>query len=158
MTSSPSNEQFSDALARLLADSQILRLKTQNFHWHIEGPQFFSLHEVFATQYEQLAEAVDEIAERMLTLGWQAPATMTQYLALASIEDDAVANSAAEMLSALEDGHGKIARKAAEVQKIAAEFGDEATADLMIKRIQEHDKTAWMLRACQAGPHSLRVE
>ena len=146
-----SNEQLRDNLAQFLADNQVLRVKTQGFHWNIEGAQFFSLHEAFESQYQQLGVAIDEIAEQMRILGWQAPASMAQYLALASIDDSAVATSAIEMVSVLADGHAKISRLASAVQKIAVELHNEATADLMIKRIQEHNKTAWMLHSFGSG-------
>ena len=59
----------------ILADTYALYLKTQNYHWHVKGPQFKSLHELFEMQYRELAEAVDGVAERLLIMGHKAPAT-----------------------------------------------------------------------------------
>lgn len=134
-------------LSQLLADTYILYLKTQNFHWNIIDPRFFSLHKMFETQYEELEETVDELAERIRALGHKAPASMKQFLELTSLEEADNDLDANKMLHQLIHDHTAISStlkpKIPETQKL----GDEGTADIYIERVRYHDKTAWMLRS-----------
>ena len=134
-------------LSKVLAESYSLSLKTQNFHWNVTGPMFQPLHSVFEEQYDALAEAVDEVAERIRALGLKAPGSFSEFQKLSSIKDASGNNKAMEMIKELKEGHETISETANKVVATAQEGGDEGTADLMIARIQEHDKTAWMLRS-----------
>src|SRR5579883_1511377 len=76
-----------DELAHLLADTYLLYLKTQNFHWNVKGPLFPALHALFETQYQELAEAADVIAERIRALGCYAPASFSHFKKLSSLKE-----------------------------------------------------------------------
>lgn len=136
-----------EGLSLVLAESYILYLKTHNFHWNVTGPMFQPLHSVFDGQYTELAEAVDEIAERIRALGFPAPGSFSEFQSLSSIEEASGQPNAMEMIKELLDDHETLSRTANKVAATAQEGSDEGTADLMIQRIQEHDKTAWMLRS-----------
>lgn len=139
-----------EALARLLGDTAALASKTQGYHWNVTGPQFSALHALFEQQYDALAEATDELAERIRALGQPAPSGLAALLKLSTIPEETGAPSWQDMLRRLAEGHEHAARSARAVLPLAQERGDEATADLAIGRIHEHDKAAWMLRATLA--------
>lgn len=134
-------------LSQVLAESYILSLKTQNFHWNVKGPMFQPLHSVFEGQYEELAEAIDEIAERIRALGFPAPGSFSEFHSLSSIEESTGKPEALEMVAELLNGHETLSATAYKAAAVAQEHGDEGTADLMIQGIQSHDKAAWMLRS-----------
>lgn len=134
-------------LGKLLADSYTLYLKTHNFHWNVTGPQFNSLHQMFELQYTELALAVDEIAERIRTLGERAPGSYKEFAALTSIDEAEGEPNADEMLRQLLEGQEAVVRTARAVLPVAGDANDEPTADLLTQRIQAHEKTAWMLRS-----------
>jgi len=134
-------------LSKLLADSYTLYLKTHNYHWNVTGPMFQSLHLMFEEHYTELALAVDEIAERIRALGQPAPATFREFVQLSSIEEDDGIPKAMDMVAHLVDGHEAVARTARTVVGVAEENDDVATADLGTRRIDLHEKTAWMLRS-----------
>jgi len=134
-------------LSRLLADSYTLYLKTHNFHWNVKGAMFQSLHTLFETQYTELATAVDDIAERIRTLGQPAPGSYKQFSELTSIEEEITVPAAADMIRQLLADQETVVRTAREVFPVAAEQHDEATADLLTQRMQVHEKNAWMLRS-----------
>jgi len=140
-------KEIADGLARLLADSYSLYLKSHNYHWNVTGPMFRSLHLMFEEHYIELADAVDVVAERIRALGFPAPATFSEYRSLSSIEAKEGVPEAMEMVRDLVVGHETVARTAREVVAIAENGGDVATADLATARVEVHDKTAWMLRA-----------
>jgi len=146
----PHRKAIADGLSRVLADTYTLYLKTHNFHWNVTGPQFNTLHLMFEAQYTELATAVDEIAERIRALGHPAPGSYAQYAALTAIEEEAGVPDANEMLRQLVDGQQTLVRTAREVAPIAAEAGDEPTADLLTQRMQVHEKAAWMMRSMLA--------
>lgn len=134
-------------LARLLADTYTLYLKTQNFHWNVKGPFFQQLHTVFQMQYTELAAAVDETAERIRTLGHRAPGNYSEFAKLTSIPETTGAPAAGDMLHALLKGHEALIVTARNVMRVANDAGDEASMDLAVQRIQAHQKAAWMLRS-----------
>jgi starvation-inducible DNA-binding protein len=138
---------IADGLARLLADSYTLYLKTHNYHWNVTGPQFSTLHAMFETQYTELAAAIDEIAERIRALGFPAPGSFATYRELSSIDEETGHPSATEMIERLLVGQETVARTARSVIGLANAADDEPTADLLTQRIQLHEKTAWMLRS-----------
>jgi starvation-inducible DNA-binding protein len=134
-------------LSRLLADTYTLYLKTHNFHWNVTGPQFNSLHLMFEGQYNELALAVDLIAERIRALGEPAPGSYSAFAKLSSISE-AEGNPPAEtMVKILAEDQLAVVRTARAVFPMADEAHDEPTADLLTQRMQVHEKTAWMLRA-----------
>jgi starvation-inducible DNA-binding protein len=142
-----SRAKVAAGLARLLADSYTLYLKTHNFHWNVVGPHFSSLHLMFETQYTELALAVDEIAERIRALGEYAPGSYTEFAALATVKEATGHPTALEMAATLAADNETVARTAAAVFTIAESVGDQPSCDLAVTRQQVHEKTAWMLNA-----------
>ena len=140
-------KQIAGELSRVLADTYTLYLQTHNFHWNVTGPQFQTLHLMFETHYNELALAVDLIAERIRALGFPAPATYREFGALSSIKETDGVPKATEMVKRLVDGHETVARTARKAFAIANEANDQPTCDLMTQRLQTHEKTAWMLRS-----------
>ena len=143
-------KEITDGLSRLLADSYTLYLKTHNYHWNVTGPMFQTLHLMFETQYNELALAVDLIAERIRSLGAPAPGSYREFAALASITEDTDHPDAVEMIRRLVKGQETVARTARSVFPAVEKAHDEPTADLLTQRMQVHEKTAWMLRSLLA--------
>jgi starvation-inducible DNA-binding protein len=139
--------QIAEGLGTLLADSYTLYLKTHNFHWNVTGPMFNTLHLMFEQHYNELALAVDLIAERIRALGHPAPGSYAQFARLTSLEEAAGVPRADEMVRQLVDGHQAVARTARQVFPVAERASDQATMDLLTQRLQVHEKTAWMLRS-----------
>ena len=148
--SAKDREKIAQGLSHLLADTYTLYLKTHNFHWNVTGPMFQTLHLMFETQYNELALAVDLIAERIRALGAPAPATYREFLALSSVPEDDDTPDATEMIKRLVIGQETVARTARSVFPIVEKAHDEPTADLLTQRLQIHEKTAWMLRSLLA--------
>ncbi|WP_133129812.1 Dps family protein [Legionella yabuuchiae] len=134
-------------LSILLADTYALYLKTQNYHWHVKGPQFKSLHELFEVQYRELAEAVDEVAERILIKGHNAPATFGQYEQLKTLKDGDSNSTANEMVTELANDHGQLVKDLYKAMDMAQSDNDEGTVNLLSNRIEAHEKYRWMLGA-----------
>ena len=134
-------------LSHLLADTYTLYLKTHNFHWNVTGPMFQTLHLMFETQYNELALAVDLIAERIRALGEPAPATYAEFVELSSIKEERGRIPAEKMIQLLVEGQEAVVRTARSIFPSAEKVGDEPTADLLTQRMQTHEKTAWMLRS-----------
>jgi starvation-inducible DNA-binding protein len=135
------------ALARLLADSYVLAVKTQGFHWNVTGPRFEPLHGVFQKQYADLASAIDEIAERIRALGVKAPGSFAELLPLGTVAEETGAPDAETMVRQLAEDHAVAARTATEAVATAEAAGDVGSADLATTRAREHEKDAWMLRS-----------
>jgi starvation-inducible DNA-binding protein len=140
-------QDIANGLAKLLADTYTLYLKTHNFHWNVTGPMFQTLHLMFETQYTELALAVDLIAERIRSLGVYAPGTYKQFAALSSINEEDGVPKAQDMIRLLVEGQESVVRTARSLYEVVEQASDEATADLLTQRIQLHEKTAWMLRS-----------
>ncbi len=138
---------IAQGLSHLLADTYTLYLKTHNFHWNVKGPMFQTLHLMFETQYNELALAVDLIAERIRALGEPAPGSYSDYARLSSIKEAKGVPAATKMIAELVAGQEAVARTARKVFPLADKANDEPTADLLTQRLQVHEKTAWMLRS-----------
>jgi len=134
-------------LSKVLADTYMLYLKTHYYHWNVEGKLFHPLHEQFEEQYSELAEAVDEIAERIRALGHRAPGSFTEFQKLTSVKEQTDDPDALEMVRRLALGNEQVIKTVRSAFKRADEADDESTADLMTERLNIHEKTAWMLRS-----------
>lgn len=146
--SSEDRAAITAGLSRLLADTYTLYLTTHNFHWNVTGPMFNSLHAMFMTQYTELWNAVDPIAERIRSLGHPAPGSYAAYGALTSLKDaPAEPPAALEMVRILVEGHEAVARTARSIFPLADQASDEPTADLLTQRLTVHEQAAWMLRS-----------
>lgn len=140
-------QQIGQDLAQVLSNTYILYIKTQNFHWNIVDPRFFFLHEMFEEQYKELAENIDELAERMRKLKLKALGSMREFLQAGSIEEAEGDLTGDEMIEQLLEGREAIIRSLRPKIEQASELGDEGTADLFIQTLRQHEKAAWMLRS-----------
>lgn len=143
-------QAIADGLSRLLADTYTLYLKTHNFHWNVTGPHFNSLHAMFMTQYTELSNAVDVIAERIRALGSPAPGSYKAYSRLSSIKEEEGFPSADDMVAQLVEGQETVVRTARKALPAAEKANDQATLDLLTQRLDLHEKNAWMLRSLLA--------
>jgi starvation-inducible DNA-binding protein len=144
-------KELAQGLSRLLADTYTLYLKTHNYHWNVTGPMFQTLHLMFETQYNELALAVDLVAERIRALGVYAPGTYSQYVKLSSIKEEEAIPAAQDMIRNLVQGQEAVIRTARSLLPLADKASDESTADLLTQRLQVHEKTSWMLRSLIEG-------
>lgn len=140
-------KKIADGLSRLLADSYTLYLKTHNFHWNVTGPMFQTLHIMFMGQYTEIWNALDLIAERIRSLGYPAPGSYKQFVALSSIPEEEGVPKARDMIRQLVAGQEVVTRTAREVFKLVEKASDQPTADLLTQRMEVHEKNAWMLRS-----------
>nr|AAT09106.1 DNA binding protein [Candidatus Legionella jeonii] len=132
-------------LSIIMADTYALYLKTQNYHWHVRGPQFKALHQLFDEQYKELAEAVDLVAERIRVSGLNAPATFKEFESLKRIKDGNSNLSANQMVSELAHDHDTLVKDLYQAMTLSQEYNDEGTANLLSDRIEAHEKARWML-------------
>lgn len=144
---SSQNPQVVQALSGLLADSYTLYVKTHSYHWNVTGPMFTTLHTLFETHYTELALAVDEIAERIRALDAPAPGSYSQFAELASVKEDTGVPKATDMIRNLVADMGTVVDTARKLVRAAEEAGDDASVDLGVRRIDVHEKAAWMLRS-----------
>jgi starvation-inducible DNA-binding protein len=133
-----------------LADTYTLYVKTHNYHWNVTGPMFQTLHLMFETQYNELALAVDLIAERIRALGEPAPGSYREFSALSSVTEDSDTPDANEMVRRLVEGQETVVQTARSIFPIVELANDQPTSDLVTQRMQVHEKTAWMLRSLLA--------
>ncbi len=135
------------ALTAMLADSYTLYLKTQNFHWNVTGPMFTTLHALFELQYTDLAQANDEIAERVRALNSPVPGSFTEFAKVARVRESVGPVAAKAMIAALVADQETVAKSARAVIVAAESESDAASADLATRRLNQHEKNAWMLRS-----------
>lgn len=143
-------EQLAQKLSKSLADTYTLYLKTQGFHWNVAGPLFYSLHKMTEEQYQDLFEAVDEIAERIRAIGFPAPASYTQFSELTDIKESTSVPTAEEMIQQLAQDNETCARYMREAALEADKVDDIFTNDMLTARIGQHEENTWMLRALLA--------
>ncbi len=141
------NEATVEKLRTLLADSYTVYLKTHNFHWNVTGPMFTTLHNLFETEYTELALAVDEIAERIRALGHVAPGSYQAFSELTAVKEATDVPPAVEMVRQLASDQDHLVESARGVFEAAEGAGDQASADLAVRRMEVHQKNAWMLRS-----------
>ncbi len=141
------NNNVVSTLSEILADTYALYLKTQNYHWNVTGPTFKMLHSLFEGQYEELADAVDTIAERIRSLGQKAPASFSAYQRLTRIKEGHADTKAHDMLLELANDHRVLVEELKKARAIADEVSDIGTIVMLEDRIRDHEKTLWMLNA-----------
>jgi starvation-inducible DNA-binding protein len=135
-------------LSRILADEFILYTKTRDAHWNVEGSDFHSMHLFFEKQYNDLAEIIDEVAERIRMLGHYAPATLSKYLELTHLtEESREKNDSMGFIRLLLQAHETIIMHMRGNVERFADLGDAGTSDFITGLIETHEKMAWMLRA-----------
>ncbi|MGC9368461.1 MAG: Dps family protein [Paracoccaceae bacterium] len=136
-----------DAIATVLADTHVLYMKAHNFHWNVEGMRFIALHEMFEAQYTDLAEAMDDLAERIRALGEYAPGTQAKLSKLASIKENEGQPSAEDMLRETVADYETIGQTLTAAITVAQEHGDEPTVGMLTDRLEFHEKQAWMMKS-----------
>jgi starvation-inducible DNA-binding protein len=140
--------EIAAALSKLLAETYTLYLKTHKYHWNVTGPMFQTLHLMFEQHYNELALAVDSIAERIRVMQVKAPGSYTEFAKLSQIQEDPSTEvPATAMIENLLKDHEQVVRTAKGVLLILDGANDEGTNSLMGARIEIHEKTAWMLKS-----------
>lgn len=140
-------QKIADGLSNVLANSYTLYLKTHNFHWNVTGPMFSTLHLLFETQYDELAIAVDTVAERIRALGVYAPGSFSQFKDLSTVKEETSVPSAVEMIQQLAKDNETVSKVCRDVLPLTDKVSDQPTNDLLTQRMQTHEKNAWMLRS-----------
>ncbi|MFC3714958.1 Dps family protein [Luteimonas soli] len=143
-------KKVAQGLSVFLADAYTLYLKTHNFHWNVTGPMFNSLHAMFMDQYTEQWNALDDIAERIRALGFNAPGSYGEFGKLSTIKEEPGLTEAPdwrEMVQQLVVGNEAVCRTARKVLKTAEDASDDPSVDLLTQRLHTHEKYAWMLRS-----------
>jgi starvation-inducible DNA-binding protein len=142
-------QSIAEALSSVLADEFLLYVKTRNAHWNIEGPNFHHAHKFLETQFEQLDEIIDKVAERIRTIGHYAPGTLKEYLSLSHLSEmNRFPSSSLGFIKELLIDHEQIViilRR--DINRFVSDFGDQGSTDFIMALMQTHEKMAWMLRA-----------
>ena len=147
--SNTNRQKVAEELSKLLADEFVLYTKTRNAHWNIEGPDFHSMHLFFESQYEQLDDIMDSVAERIRAIGHYAPATLKVYLQLTHLsEQQRTKNDSQGFIKELTSDHESIIIYLREnINKFADDYADAGTSDYITGLMETHEKMAWMLRS-----------
>jgi len=143
-------ETIAEGLTNVLADTYMLTYKTHAYHWNVEGPLFYSIHNLTEGQYEDMFDAADDLAERIRAIGQMAPMSMKEIMNASAIEDSQGALSAGDMCRALADDHERVAHRLHALAKMADDRNDPVTEDLATERSAFHEQAAWMLKAISA--------
>jgi starvation-inducible DNA-binding protein len=138
-----------DILNALLGDEVVLYIKTRNYHWNVEGPDFSETHKFFEAQYEELDEIMDEVAERARALGGRAAGSLGEYLKLTRLTEDngRTAGEKAMISDLLKDHEAIIRQLRADLESVSGKHGDMGTNDFLTGLMEQHEKMAWMLRS-----------
>ena len=135
-------------LQKLLADEYVLYTKTRNYHWNVEGPNFMEMHKFYESQYEQLDEIIDEVAERIRKIGHFSEARLKDFLELARLDEPGYTNDQTKQLKNLLSDHETIIKV---LRKNITEFGDEykdlGSSDFVTGLLQKHEMMAWFIRS-----------
>jgi starvation-inducible DNA-binding protein len=140
-------EELIQQMKELLADTFAFRLKTQYYHWNIEGPDFAQYHKFLGKLYEEIDSAVDETAEKIRSLNSYAPGSFQRYLELATIQCDDNIIPAVEMLDKVKIDNDVLRNKLKQVRNKAEASGEFGLVNFLEGRLDAHDKHAWMLKA-----------
>jgi starvation-inducible DNA-binding protein len=143
------NTQTADLLKSVLADQFLLYSKSRNYHWNVTGPNFYGLHAVFEKIYDELAEDVDSIAERIRAIGFKTPGTLKEFLELTSINEEPgeYPTQSAMVQNIINDFETLIEKMKSGSNKIQNDFKDDVTAGMLYSLIEKYQKTVWMLKA-----------
>ncbi|UMQ42264.1 DNA starvation/stationary phase protection protein [Chryseobacterium sp. Y16C] len=141
--------KVAEVLVTTLADEFVLYTKTRKAHWNVEGHDFYNKHLFFESQYEELDEIIDRLAERIRMLGHYAPATLREYLALTHLSEHHLESndSLTYIRELLSDHESIIIHLRENIENFAVEFRDSGTSDYITGLLEAHEKMAWMLRS-----------
>lgn len=141
------SQKITDVLSKLLADENVLVIKTRNYHWNINGPSFMEIHKFYESHYEILTETIDEIAERITQLGYQAKGTMKEFLALTRLEEGPYNDHQTEQMKVLLADHESICKNIRKDIDDIEDLKDPVTTDFLTGVLAKHEKMAWMIRS-----------
>lgn len=142
-----SNNNLVQQLCVLLADTYALALKTQNYHWNVTGVEFYSLHKLFEEQYEALHEAADVLAERIRALNAYAPGSFSEFSKLTCVTEAKKNLNSKAMLEDLIESNIAVVVQGKKTIEACEKANDDATMDIVVTRLEDHEKYAWMLRS-----------
>lgn len=140
-------QKTTDALQQLLADYQVFYANLRGFHWHVQGKQFFTLHVQLEKMYNTAAEIVDEIAERILTLGAVPENKFSAYLKQATLKEVSGVTSGEDIVKHILDAYKNVIKQERDLIELADQAGDEGTSDMLTGFLREQEKLTWMLCA-----------
>lgn len=142
-------QAVAEVLNTLLADEHVLYMKTRNAHWNVEGTDFHAQHLFFQSLYEQLGELIDEIAERVRAIGHYAVGTMKEYLSLTHLTEmrHTKKDSQGYIKELLGDFEAIIVFIREHIDAVGEKYKDAGTEDFLVGIMEQHEKTAWLLRA-----------
>jgi starvation-inducible DNA-binding protein len=142
-------QEVAAELAKVLADETVLYIKTKNAHWNIEGADFYDKHKFFETQFGQLDEIIDSVAERMRSIGHYAPATLKAYLGLTHLTEATREKNDSQgfIRELLEDHEIIIIFLREHIKSFTNDFHDLGTSDFITGLMETHEKMAWFLRS-----------
>ncbi|MFN3653802.1 MAG: Dps family protein [Candidatus Nitrosotenuis sp.] len=137
-----------NALSKILADQYVLYTKTRNYHWNVTGEEFSEYHKLFAEQYEALGEDIDDVAERIRSLGAKTPATLSEFIKAARLKEHPgrYPNAKAMIQNLLADHEAVIHTLRNDIE-LCDDVDDVGTEDFLTQLMEKHEKTAWMLRS-----------
>src|SRR5215213_5078784 len=141
--------QVAQSLNILLADEHVLYMKTRRAHWNVEGPDFLTIHRFFEEQYKQLEEMIDDIAERIRTIGHYAEATLAHFLSETHLSEEIREknNSEGFITTLLEDHETIIFYLRENIERYNNQWKDAGTSDFITGLLETHEKMAWILRS-----------
>ena len=146
-SSATGNSTVAAAVRKVLADTYMLYFKTHSYHWNVRGPQFTSLHDLFMQQYTELWTSIDALAERIRAVGELAPSASSELARESSVTEETGAPPAEQMIKNLIEAHRVTARSVQAALEAGEKAQDAVTVDLMTRRLEVHEQTAWMLGA-----------
>ena len=142
------SQAVAEKLNRLLADEFLLSLKTRNYHWNVEGSNFMEMHKFYEGLYDELDEIVDEVAERVRTLGHYSEGRMVDFLKLANLEEEAYTNDQKKQLKSLLNDHETMVRQLRkDIDLMQDKYKDAGNADFLTGLMEKHEKWAWFIRS-----------
>ncbi|WP_148252648.1 Dps family protein [Aidingimonas lacisalsi] len=142
-----SANRLAEKLNELLANYQVFYMNVRGYHWNVKGPNFFELHTKFEEFYTDLLLKVDEVAERILTLGAQPVHAYSDYVRIAQIEEIRNVSDGEECVRGILTGYQTLIDLQREILSLASDADDEGTAAQVGDYIREQEKTVWMLGA-----------
>ncbi len=141
-----------DTLNKIVADTYVVLMQTQDAHWNATGSNFYAIHKMTQEQYEDMFEAIDLFAERIRAKGHPAPSGMATYTKLASVKhaDLSMLNCTATIQHLIDANQG-LCKTLAEGFQACEQEGDQVTGDMINDRLAQHEKFIWLLNATISG-------
>ncbi|MEO6001143.1 MAG: DNA starvation/stationary phase protection protein [Chitinophagaceae bacterium] len=141
-------QEVAKLLNTLLSDETVLYIKTRNYHWNIEGDNFIELHKLYESQYKELEEIIDEVAERIRYLGHYAEARLKDFIKTTRLaEEDYTSDQKVQLKNLLSDHESIIIHVRGEIDVIGEKYKDAGTADFITGIMKQHEKIAWFIRS-----------